>query len=42
MNRSDKLGEYRNGLVANILGAVVVLVVAGLGLFEILGAVGAV
>jgi len=42
MNRSDKLREYRNGLVANILGAVVVLVVAGLGLFEILGAVGAI
>ena len=42
MNRSDKLGEYRNGMVANILGAVVVLVVAGLGLNEILGAVGAV
>jgi manganese transport protein len=42
MNRSDKLGEYRNGILANILGAVVVLVVAGLGLNEILGAVGAV
>jgi hypothetical protein len=29
-------------MLANILGAVVVLVVAGLGLFEILGAVGAI
>jgi NRAMP (natural resistance-associated macrophage protein)-like metal ion transporter len=40
MNRSDLLGEHKNGVVANILGAVVVLVVAGFGVFQILRALG--
>ncbi|MDP9454676.1 MAG: manganese transporter [Actinobacteria bacterium] len=40
MNRSDLLREYRNGTVANILGAVVVLIVAGFGIFQILRALG--
>jgi manganese transport protein len=38
MNRSDLLQEYTNGLVANILGTVVVLIAAGLGVFQILKA----
>ncbi len=42
MNRSDVLGEYKNGPVANVLGAVVVLVVAGLGVFQILQTIGAI
>jgi manganese transport protein len=36
MNRSDLLREYKNGVVANILGTVVVVIVAGLGIFRIL------
>jgi manganese transport protein len=40
MNRSDLLGEHKNGVVANILGAVVVLIVAGFGIFQILRATG--
>jgi len=40
MNRSDLLREYKNGIVANILGAVVVLIVAGFGIFQILRALG--
>ncbi len=40
MNRSDLLGEFKNGVVANILGAVVVLIVAGFGIFQILRALG--
>jgi len=40
MNRSDLLGEHKNGVVANILGAVVVLIVAGFGIFQILRAMG--
>jgi NRAMP (natural resistance-associated macrophage protein)-like metal ion transporter len=35
MNRSDLLGAYRNKLWANILGAGVVAVVSGLGLFKL-------
>jgi Mn2+/Fe2+ NRAMP family transporter len=31
MNRSDLLGEYRNGTVANILGGIIVLFAALLG-----------
>ena len=40
MNRSNLLGEFKNGVVANILGAVVVLIVAGFGIFQILRALG--
>ncbi len=36
MNRSDLLGEHKNGVVANILGTVVVVIVSGLGIFRIL------
>ena len=35
MNRRDLLGEYRNGIAANILGSAVVAVAAGLGLYKI-------
>ncbi len=44
MNRSDLLGTYRNGMLANVLGGLVVLTVSGLGLFQlarVLGLVGA-
>jgi manganese transport protein len=40
MNRSDLLGEYRNGTVANILGGIVVLFAAFLGVRTILFAFG--
>jgi manganese transport protein len=40
MNRSDLLGAYRNRLLTNILGGFVVLVAAGLGLFQILRVIG--
>ncbi len=39
-NRSDLLGEYKNGVVVNILGTVVVVIVSGLGIFRILQAFG--
>lgn len=42
MNRSDLLGEFRNGPVANVLGVAVVLVVTGFGVFQILRALGVV
>jgi manganese transport protein len=42
MNRGDLLREYKNGLLANILGAVVVLIAAGLGLFQIMKVIGVV
>ena len=32
MNRSDLLGDFKNGIVGNVLGAIVVLVAAGLGI----------
>jgi Mn2+/Fe2+ NRAMP family transporter len=32
MNRSDLLGEYKNGTVGNILGAIIVLFAAFLGI----------
>jgi Mn2+/Fe2+ NRAMP family transporter len=35
MNRVDLLGEYRNRLATNLLGAAVVAVVSGLGLWNI-------
>jgi manganese transport protein len=40
MNRRDLLGEYRNGPVANVLGALVVLVATGLGAYLVLKAFG--
>ncbi len=40
MNRSDLLGKYTNGVVANLLGAVVVLTVSGLGGYKLLTALG--
>lgn len=40
MNRRDLLGEYRNRIVRNILGITVVLVATGLGVFNILRALG--
>ena len=40
MNRSDLLGRYTNGVVANVLGAVVVLTVSGLGGYKLLTALG--
>ncbi|MDV6013965.1 Nramp family divalent metal transporter [Haloechinothrix sp. LS1_15] len=39
-NRRDLLGEYRNRIVRNVLGIAVVLVATGLGLFNILRALG--
>lgn len=35
VNRRDLLGDYRNGLVSNILGTLVVISVTGLGLFNL-------
>ncbi len=40
VNRSDLLGEYKNGTVSNILGGIVVLIAAGLGVRLILTAFG--
>lgn len=40
MNRSELLHEYKNGIVANILGIVVVLITAGLGIFQLLKVAG--
>lgn len=40
VNRSDLMGEFRNRLVGNILGGLVVLVATGLGLRLILSAFG--
>jgi manganese transport protein len=40
MNRSDLLGRYKNGIAANLLGGVVVLVASGLGVFQLLRAFG--
>ncbi len=36
MNRSDVLGKYSNGIIANSFGAIVILITAGLGLRLIL------
>jgi len=41
-NRSDLLGEFKNGVIANILGGVVVLFATALGLYTILKAFGVV
>ena len=35
MNRSDLLGDHRNGTIANIVGGLIVAVVASLGVFKI-------
>lgn len=40
MNRSDLLGEHRNRTAGNIAGVVVVLVASGLGVFQLLQALG--
>lgn len=40
MNRHDLLGEHTNGVTANILGTVVVLIAAGLGVYQIMSALG--
>ncbi len=40
MNRSDLLGKYTNGIVANVLGAIVVLTVSGLGGYKLLTVIG--
>ena len=42
MNRRDLLGEHRNGLVGNLLGAFVVLVATGLGVYTLLSVFGVV
>lgn len=39
-NRRDILGEHANGVTANVLGTAVVLVAAGLGVYQILSAFG--
>ena len=36
MNRKALLGDYRNGWAANILGALVVMIAAGLGIFKLM------
>lgn len=38
MNRSDLLREYTNGVAANVLGIMVVLIAVGLGIFQLLKA----
>jgi Mn2+/Fe2+ NRAMP family transporter len=35
MNRKDLLGAHRNGVLANCLGGLVVIVASGLGLFQL-------
>jgi len=42
MNRRDLLGEHRNGLVGNLLGAFVVVVATGLGVYTLLSVFGVV
>lgn len=42
MNRRNLLGEYTNGLVANLLGGIVVLTATGFGVFQLLKIFGAV
>lgn len=42
MNRRDLLGEHRNGLLGNLLGAFVVVVATGLGLYTLLSVFGVV
>ncbi len=40
VNRSDLMGEHRNGTITNILGGIVVLIAAGIGVRLILTALG--
>jgi len=40
MNRSDLLGDFKNGVLGNVLGGAVVLVAGGLGLYSILSVFG--
>lgn len=40
MNRADLLGEHRNGVLANTLGGIVVLVATGLGAYSVLDVFG--
>lgn len=40
VNRTELVGRYRNGAAANLAGAAVVAVVAGLGLFQLLRVLG--
>jgi manganese transport protein len=42
MNRRGLLGEHTNGILANTLGGIVVLTVTGLGVFQLLKAMGVV
>jgi manganese transport protein len=42
VNRKDILRKHANGVVANILGIVVILIAAGLGAFQVLKAAGVV
>ncbi len=35
MNRKDLLGDHRNGVLANCLGGLVVIIASGLGLFQL-------
>ena len=42
MNRRDLLGEHRNGLIGNLLGAFVVVVATGLGVYTLLSVFGVV
>ncbi|MES1941073.1 natural resistance-associated macrophage protein [Salinisphaera sp. T5B8] len=42
MNRRELLGTYRNGVLGNLLGAIVVLVATGLGLYTLLSVFGVV
>jgi Mn2+/Fe2+ NRAMP family transporter len=36
VNQSKLMGEFKNGWFANLLGAMVVLIVSGLGLYQLL------
>jgi Mn2+/Fe2+ NRAMP family transporter len=42
MNQTDLLGEYTNGTVTNVLGAIVTIIVVGLGIRTLLSIVGVV
>lgn len=40
MNRNDLLGNFKNGVIGNVIGGIVVLVATGLGLYSILSVIG--
>lgn len=42
MNRSDLLGRFKNGTLANVIGGLVVLITAGLGVWSLLNVFGVV